>query len=129
MGALSGKYGEALVGSCNILEFLAWDLEYGAEPQEYASRAGAGATQTVDGVESGSGTLQLNFDPNAAPQTILAHGSLYTLILRHTATGPVQATGQARIGKHSYGANRDGTIQQVTVPFVTHGAWTLAGDS
>lgn len=125
MGALSGKFGEALAGSCNLLELLSWELEYGMEPQEYASRAGAGATQTVAGVESGSGTFELNFDPDDPVQGTLGHGDLVTLILRHTATGPVQATGQARIGKHSYGANRDGTVQTVTVPFVTHGAWTL----
>lgn len=127
MAALSGKFGEVRTGGgSNILELLSWDLEYGAEPQEYASRAGGGATQAVAGVESGSGTIEVNFDPDDPIAATLSTGATVTLTLRFRNTpATVDATGQAVLGKHSYGMNRDGTVSTVSIPFVTHGSWTL----
>lgn len=125
MGAISGKYAEALFASCNFLEFESWELEYGSNIEEYNSRSGAGAGQTIDGVHTGSGTITGFLDPDDPVTTQVTTGSLITLALYVTATGPVQATGLGRIGKFTLSANRDGTPQPVTIPFVTHGVWTL----
>lgn len=125
MAARSGKYAEALFDSCNFLEFESWTLTYGSNPQEYNSRAGAGSTQTVDGVNSGSGEVTGFLDTSDPITGQVTTGSLVTLICRSDTTGPVQATGSARIGQFTLGANRDGTPQRVTIPFVTHGAWTF----
>ena len=125
MSVISGKYAECLFGTCNFLEFESWELEYGSNIEEYNSRAGAGAGQTVDGVHTGSGTITGFMDTADPVTTQVTTGTLVTLHLYLTSTGPVEATGSARIGKFSLSANRDGTPQSVTIPFVTHGVWTL----
>lgn len=124
MAALSGKNGEVLIGACSLLELMSWDLEQGVEIQEYASKAGAGNMQTVAGVASGTGTIEINFDPDDPPEAQFSTGDLVSLTLRHTTTNSVQGTGSARLGKFSYNANRDGTIETVSIPFTCHGAWT-----
>jgi len=125
MGVVSGKYAEALIGTCNLLEFESWELEYGSNIEEYNSRAGAGAGQTVDGVHTGSGTITGFLDPDDPVTTTVTTGSLVALTLKNNTTGPVQGTGNARIGKFTLSANRDGTPQPVTIPFVTDGVWTF----
>lgn len=128
MAVVSGKYAEVAIGSCEFAEFEAWDLSYGAAVPEFNSRSGGGASQTVEGVFSGSGTITGFVDPDDSLYgSSIRTGSLLTLTLRHTATGPVVATGQARLGQFSFSANRDGTPQPVSIPFVTHGLWTLPG--
>lgn len=124
MAASSGKYAEALFGSCNFLEFEGWDIDYGAETPTYNSRSGGGATQTVEGVFNGTGTITGFLDPDDPITTQVTSGSLLTLNLRVTATGPVEWSGQARIGKFAMSANRSGEPVPVTIPFVTHGTWT-----
>lgn len=125
MAAISGINGEVVVGASNLQELSSWDLEYGAETQEYASKAGAGNMQTVKGVSGGSGTIEMNFDPDDPPTAQFSSGDLVSLTLRHTTTNSVEATGSARLGKFSFNANRDGTIETVSIPFTTHGAWTF----
>ena len=125
MAVLSGKYAEVLFNSCNMLEMESWDLEYGSNVEEFNARSGAGATKTVDGVHSGSGAVSGFFDNTDPMTTQVATGALVTLALRHTATGPIVATGSARIGKYSLGADRGGAPQPITIPFVTDGVWTL----
>lgn len=126
MSVISGKYAEAAIGSCEFHEFESWELTYGSNIHEYNSRSGGGASQTVDGVFSGSGTINGFIDPDDSIADAITPGALVTLTLRHTATGPVQATGLARLGQFHYTANRDGTPQPVSIPFVTHGLWTLS---
>lgn len=124
MAAFSGKEGSVAVGASNdMAELLEWTLEYGSNIHEYFSRAGSGAGQTVDGAHSGSGTLRLNFDPTNPVAALLPTGSLATLTLNLASGGA--CTGSARIGKHSYGAKISGEPLEVTIPFTTHGAWTL----
>lgn len=125
MSQLSGKYAEALVDSCNILEFESWSLEYGADIHETAARSGGGARQTVEGVFGGSGSITGYIDPDDPLTSQLTTGALVTLTLHLTSTGPVAATGSARLGAWSMGASRDGTPIQVSIPFTTHGLWTL----
>lgn len=125
MAVISGKYAEVLFGTCNFLEFESWDLEYGSNIEEYNSRAGAGAGQTVDGVHTGSGSVTGFMDPDAPITTQVTTGSLLAIYLYLTSTGPVQTYGNGRIGKYSLSANRDGTPEPVTIPFVTDGVWTL----
>lgn len=128
MAALSGKYGQALCGaSSDIDELLSWELDYGAKTEVYASRDGAGAEQTVEGVFGGTGTIMVNFDP-AKSFTSLAGttGQLVQLNLYATKqSGVIQAYGQARLGKFKYGAKRSGEVQQISIPFTTHGLWAL----
>lgn len=125
MAVISGKFAECLFGSCNFLEFESWELEYGSNLEEYNARSGDGAGQSVDGVHTGSGTIT-GFMDSADPVTSqITTGSLVTLHLYLTATGPVEATGSARIGKFTFSANRDGTPQPVSIPFITQGVWTL----
>jgi hypothetical protein len=128
MAVISGKYAEVQVDTCTFAEFESADLTYGSNIQEYNSVAGGGATQTVDGVESGSGTLNGFYDPSDPILTELTTGSLVTLILRESAGGIRLATGSARLGQFSIpNFNRDGTPVQVSIPFVTHGLWTFPG--
>lgn len=124
MAVVSGKYAEALVGACNILEFEGWTLEYGADVHEYASRAGAGARQTVEGVFGGSGSISGFMDPTDPITAAMTSGALVTLILKADSVTGVQWTGQARLGAWSTSASRDGTPVPVSIPFTTHGLWT-----
>jgi hypothetical protein len=123
MAAYSGKEGSVLAGSSDLAELLSWELEYGSENHSYASRHGAGALETVEGVEGGSGTITLNVDTFDPISGQLGSGNLVTLQLRQYSTTKYW-TGQARMGKHRYTDNLSGEPQRVVVPFVTHGAWT-----
>lgn len=123
MGALSGKYAQAIVDSCDIAEFESWELDEGAETLIYHSRSGAGYQKTEEGPGGGTGTLVLFFDPADPVAGRLVSGGLYTVALYQTATGPVQHTGTIRLGKFRYGGDRNGPLQKVTIPFATHGPW------
>jgi hypothetical protein len=121
---LSGKAGELLIGASNLLQFTRWELDYGAAVQVYAARSGDGAEETVAGVEGGTGTFELLFDADDPLTGLVATGDLVSLQCRHT-TGGVRAEGQARLGRFSYAASRDGTIQKVAVAFTCHGKWSF----
>jgi hypothetical protein len=123
MTALSGKFAEVHFGSCNWLEFESVDMEEGSEPQPYNSRSGAGHTQSVAGVNSGSGTLTGFIDPDDLLWGQITSGSTYTMTLKHRTTAEVAGSGTIRIGKISRSANRDGTPQTLSVAFVTE-SWT-----
>ncbi len=125
MPVLSGKVGQVEIGSSPLFDFTDGDLEYGSEPQEYFARSGAGASETVAGAESGSGSFNVNFNSDNLFDALVSSGDLVTLNFVHTTTGTVQATGQARIGKISRNLNRDGSVQSLGVSFVTHKAWTF----
>lgn len=125
MPVLSGKTGCLLSGSSTLEGFENGSLEYGAEPQEYFAKSGAGAAETVAGAESGSGSFQMVCNSEDWPTTLISPGDLVTLSFRHDGTTTVEATGSARLGKFSWEMNRDGTPQRVTIPFVTHGSWTF----
>lgn len=123
MGALSGKYGECVAASSNINEFRDWELDYGAKTEVYASRHGGGAEETVDGVFGGTGTIMMNLDPSAPITAVMSSGDLVSLNLYARKNAPVQAYGQARLGKFKYGAKRSGEVQTITIPFTCHGFW------
>jgi hypothetical protein len=125
MAAYSGKEGSVLVdASQEFNELREWSLDYGGNIHEYASRAGGGATQTVYGVDHGSGKIVLNFDQADCPANSMPTGRLVNMTLKCTADGK-SCTGQARIGQHHYNPKLSGEEQQVTIDFVTHGFWTL----
>ena len=124
MAVSSGKLSQVIIGSCTVLEFGDWELTYGSNVHEYNSRAGGGANQTVDGNESGSGTINGFLDPADPITTEFATGALVVLQLMTTATH-VAATGSARLGQYGLTANRDGTPVPVSIPFITHGLWTF----
>lgn len=125
MTTLSGKSGELDIGSSTPIDFTNWTLTYGANIETYAARSGGGAEETAAGLENGSGTIEFMMNTETPIQSLISAGDLVTLTLLHTRTGPVQATGQARIGQHTTGANRDGTMQVVSYAFTTHKVWTL----
>lgn len=125
MATISGKAGELDIGSSTPVDFTNWTLTYGANIETYAARSGGGAQETAAGLENGTGTIEFMMDTAEPIQSLISAGDLVTLTLLHTRTGPVQATGQARIGQQSSGANRDGTMQVVTFPFTCHKSWTL----
>ncbi|MGE3314004.1 MAG: hypothetical protein AB7O26_02730 [Planctomycetaceae bacterium] len=122
---LSGKAGELLVGANNLEQLTRWELEYGMETHVYAARSGGGAEETIAGVSGGRGSFELLYDPEEPFTSIASSGDLVSLKCRHTADGPVQAEGSARLGRFTFSANRDGTLQRITVPFICHGAWTF----
>ena len=122
---LSGKAGELLIGSSNLIQLTQWELEYGSEIEVYTARSGNGTEETIDGIIGGTGSFELMYDPGGPITSLVSPGDLVTMKCRHTATGPVEADGQARLGRFTYGANRDGTGQRVTVTFTCHGSWTF----
>lgn len=137
MAAISGKYGEISLGGSVINEFENWTLTYGDEIQTYASKAGNGAQQTLDGVAKGTGTLTLNWDPGSSlvaagtgtksdgSTVTIVPGALVALVCYARRNSPVSCYGSARLGPFTYGANRDGTPSKISIPFTTHGTWTL----
>ena len=127
MAVISGKYAEVLVDSCNILEFESADLTYGSNVQEYNSRAGGGATKTVDGVESGSGTLNGFLDPSDSLTSQLTTGALVAIVFRTNPGSPTTiASGNARLGQFNVPEfNRGGAPVKVSIPFVTDGLWVF----
>lgn len=124
MAQYSGKYAQVLLGSCNMLEFESWELEYGSNIHETNARSSGVGTGTVDGVESGSGTITGFVDTSDPIWGQLTTGSLYTVQLQHTTSPSSYWTGSARIGKWGTGASRGGDPQKVTIPFTCHGVWT-----
>lgn len=128
MSAHSGKHGELTVGSCSsVNELRSWEFEGGDDTPTYFSRNGAGSQQTVDGAFSGSGSFMINWDPSVSfSSSVATTGQLVQLNLYAQRSGFVQCSGQARLGKFKYGpVNRDGTIVTITIPFQTHGPWTI----
>src|SRR5690606_33901883 len=120
MAVISGKYAEVQIDTCTFAEFESADLTYGSNVQEYNSRAGGGATKTVDGVESGSGTLNGFYDPTDPILTELTTGALVPIIMRESQGGIRLAMGNARLGQFNIpNFNRDGSPVQVSIPFVT----------
>lgn len=125
---ISGKFAEVQIDACTFAEFESADLTYGSNVQEYNSRAGGGATKTVDGVESGSGTLNGFYDPADPIFSELTTGSLVALIFRESQGGVELAKGNARLGQFNLPQfNRDGTPVRVSIPFTTDGLWTFPG--
>ena len=123
---LSGKYAEVWVGTCNVLEFESADLTYGSNVQEYNSRAGGGATKTVDGVESGGGTINGLLDPTDSLTGSLTTGALVLIALKESSGSTTIATGYGRLGQFNIPEfNRGGAPVKVSIPFTTDGLWTF----
>ena len=125
MTVLSGKEGELDIGSSTPIDFTNWTLTQGANIETFAARSGGGAEETAEGLVNGTGTIEFMMNSDTPIQSEISPGDLVTLTLFHRRTGAIQATGQARIGQQTSGANRDGTLQVVTYPFPCHKAWVL----
>ena len=126
--ALSGKAGHIEIGTCTLQGFTNGTLTYGSDPVEYFAQSGNGAAQTHEGADSGSGTIEVVvLDEPVLTSATLKPGLLATLVFSHDGT--TEATGQARLGKFTWTLNKDGQTQKATIPFTTHGAWTLPGVS
>jgi len=123
MAVPSGKDGYVVINACTVLQLSKWTLEYGPEIHKFASRAGGGADQTVAGVFSGSGTIEVMYDDDTPITSTLTPGELYTATLYQNATD--SHTGSMRLGKFSFEVDREGTEERVSIPFETHGLWTL----
>lgn len=124
---ISGKFAEVLVDSCNILEFESVDLTYGSNVQEYNARSGGGSTMTVDGVNSGSGTINGFLDPDDPLTVQLTSGALVTITISESQGSTTLATGQARLGQFGLPTvSRGGEPVRVTIPFITHGPWSFS---
>jgi len=127
MAAISGKYGRMTIDGVEVMELTEWTLNYGMAVEKYFSRSGEGAQKTVDGAESGSGTISMVFDPSSPQGILFPSGTLATLELMHTLDGAINLRGDARLGEHKYSANRDGKVQECTIDFDTDGRWQIHG--
>lgn len=124
MSTISGKSGEISIGSSNPIDLTSWDLTHGTNIEVYAARSGGGAEETAAGLENGTGNLSFMVNTETPITSLISSGDLVTLTLKHETAGPTQWTGQARIGQFTTNANRDGTMQVVSVPFTCHKTWT-----
>ncbi len=125
MAAYSGKEGLVLAdASVSLEELREWGLDYEGNAHRYASRSGAGAMQSVFGVEHGTGFVLVNFDATNPIAVLMPVGRKVSFQLQCTNTGE-KCTGTGQITKHSYNPKLSGEEQTVRVDFVTHGAWTL----
>lgn len=132
MALISGKYAEAMIGSCEFQEFESWELDAGYDVLEVPVRSAGGWMATVESVGSGRGTITGYIDPDNPITVNLTSGALLTLVLRTRSVadgGLVVATGTARFGKFQIAANRSGEPQSVTIPFTCDGPWLLQGQS
>lgn len=132
MALISGKYAEALIGSCEFMEFESWEFDGGYDVLEVPVRSAGGWMATVESVGSGRGTITGYIDPDAPITATLTSGALVTLVLRTRSAadgGLVKASGTARLGKFQIAANRSGEPQSVTIPFTADGPWLLQGQS
>ena len=123
MSALSGVSGYLTIGASTPIEITKWDLTYGANVEEYASRSGGGSAQTAKGLTKGSGSFEVIYNDDLPITQLISEGNLVTLTLFHGAND--SQTGTARIGEFSFSIDREGAIQRVGVTFTTHGSWTL----
>jgi len=122
---ISGKAGRVLVGSCNVVDLTAWDLNYGADPQTYFPASANGAQAAVAGPEGGTGTFTFAIDTSNPPSATFQTGDTVTLELRHDTTGTLVATGTAVIGRIRIGADLSGPVQTCTVEFTTADKWNM----
>lgn len=126
MAQLSGIYGEALIGTCEILEFESWTLDYGPDLHPTTARSSGTAQGVVTGVTRGSGTITGYIDATNTAALIwntLSLGNAVTLTLRLTSGKDL--VGSAKFGQFSVGSSRSGEPVQFSVPFNIIGAWTL----
>lgn len=126
MSQLSGIFGSALIGTCEILEFESWTLDYGPDLHPTASRATGVGQGVVSGLTRGSGTLTGYIDPtntSALIWNVLSLGNAVTLTLRLTSGKDL--IGSAKFGQFSVGSSRSGEPVQFSVPFQIVGTWTL----
>jgi len=123
MATISGVQGYIVIDASTPIDLTKWELTYGANVEEYASRSGGGAAQTAKGLTKGSGSFEVMYNDDTPIQTLISEGQLVTLSLY---VGPSDVhTGSARIGEFSYSVDREGALSRVSVTFTTHGLWTL----
>lgn len=123
MAAVSGLNGYVTLGSCTVACLTDCDFTYGSPNEEFFCVSGAGASNTVATAKRGSGTMNLVLDDAALFTSVAESGDLVALVF-YSKTGGDTATGNARIGQIQTTFNMEGTVERVTVPFMTDGAWS-----
>ena len=123
MAATSGLNGYMTIGSCIIASLTDCNLNIGSPNEEYFAVSGAGWSETVATPKRGSGTINAVLDEAALITSVAESGELVTLTL-YASTGGASATGSARLGQFDHSINREGTVERVSIPFMTHGVWT-----
>tara|TARA_R110002096_G_scaffold66682_6_gene162283 strand:+ start:2055 stop:2441 length:387 start_codon:yes stop_codon:yes gene_type:complete len=123
MGAVSGLNGYVTVGSCTVSALTDCDLTWGSPNEEFFTVGGAGNSLTVATSNRGSGTLNLVLDDAALFSSVAESGELVTVVF-YSKTGGDSATGQVRLSQFNTTMNMEGTVEKVSVPFMTHGAMT-----
>jgi hypothetical protein len=123
MAAVSGLNGYMTIGSCIVASLTDCDLTLGSPNEEFFTVDGAGWSQTVATAKRGSGTINAVLDEAALISSVAESGELVTLTL-FASTAGATATGSARLGQFNTTVNVEGTVEKVSIPFMTHGAWT-----
>lgn len=123
MAATSGLNGYMTIGSCIVASLTDCNLNIGSPGEEYFSVDGAGWSQTVATAKRGSGTINAVLDEAALICSVAESGEKVTLTL-FASTGGASATGSARLQQFDYSINREGTVERVSIPFMTDGPWT-----
>tara|TARA_B110000263_G_C15187425_1_gene454468 strand:+ start:83 stop:469 length:387 start_codon:yes stop_codon:yes gene_type:complete len=123
MAAVSGLNGYVTVGSCTVASLTDCDLTYGSPNEEFFTVNGAGSSNTVATAKRGSGTMNLVLDDAALFTSVAESGELVALVF-YSKTGGDSAIGNGRIGQVQTTFNLEGTVERVTVPFMTDGVWT-----
>jgi hypothetical protein len=124
---LSGQDGRVLVGSCNLSELTAWDLDIDANVQQWFPASAGGWAKAIAGPKSGSGSFTVAVSDEDTTQENFSEGDCVTLYLYHNTDGSVQHSGSAVISGVSTGADLSGPVQMMTYRFTTTGAWTHTG--
>lgn len=123
MAYLSGKNGYITIGSCIVSAFTDGNFNWGSPNEEFFTVGGAGHSSTVATANRGSGTINVVVDNTALLSSIAASGELVALTFL-SDTGGDSATGNVRLGQFDTSINREGTVQKVSIPFMTDGAFT-----
>lgn len=123
MAYVSGLNGYVTIGSCTVAALTDCDFTYGSPNEEFFTVGGGGASNTVATAKRGSGTINLVLDDAALFTSVAESGELVALVFFSKTAGD-SASGNARIGQIQTTFNREGTVERVTVPFMTDGLWT-----
>jgi len=123
MAAVSGLNGYMTIGSCIIACLTDCDLTIGSPNEEFFCVSGAGWSNTVATAKRGSGTINAVLDEAALISSVAESGELVSLTL-FASTAGASATGNGRLGQFNITVNLEGTVEKVSIPFMTDGPWT-----
>jgi hypothetical protein len=123
MAYISGKTGYMTIGSCTVAALTDCDVTFGSPNEEFFTVAGNGFSSTVSTAQRGNGTINAVLDDAALISSLAASGDLVTIAIFADTGGP-SMTGSARLGQFQGGFAREGTVQKLSIPFMTDGEWT-----